>query len=49
MASLEIVAVVVTLVAIYLTARQIIWCWPLGMVGVTLYALVFYQTRLAIP
>ena len=43
---LEIVAVVVTLVAVYLTARQIIWCWPLGMVSVTLYALVFHQARL---
>ena len=29
--------------AVYLTTRQIIWCWPLGMVSVTLYALVFYK------
>lgn len=46
MISLEIVAVVVTLLAVYLTARQIIWCWPLGMVSVTLYALVFYHAKL---
>ena len=46
MISLEVVAVVVTLVAVYLTARQIIWCWPLGMVSVILYALVFRQARL---
>jgi len=44
--TLELIAVIVTLVAVYLTARQIIWCWPLGMVSVTLYALVFYQAKL---
>ena len=44
--SLELVAVVLTLVAVYLTARQIIWCWPLAMVSVTLYAFVFYDARL---
>ena len=43
---LELVAVVITLVAVYLTTRQNIWCWPLGMVSVTLYALVFFQAKL---
>ncbi len=43
---LEIVAVVITLLAVYLTARQVVWCWPLAMVSVTLYALVFYRSRL---
>jgi len=43
---LEAVAVVLTLVAVYLTAREVIWCWPLGMVSVVLYALVFYHARL---
>ena len=46
MLSVEWVAVALTLVAVYLTARQNIWCWPLGMVSVTLYALVFYQAKL---
>ncbi len=46
MFSLELVAAVLTLVAVYLTARQIIWCWPLAMVSVTLYAAVFYDARL---
>jgi len=46
MVSLELVAVVLTLTAVYLTARQAIWCWPLAMVSVTLYAAVFYQARL---
>lgn len=44
--SLEAVAVVLTLVAVYLTAREIVWCWPLGMVSVVLYAKVFYDARL---
>lgn len=43
---LETLAVLVTLVAVYLTTRQVIWCWPLGMVSVTLYAVVFYEARL---
>ena len=46
MFSLELVAVVLTLLAVYLTVRQIIWCWPLGMLSVTLYAVVFYDVRL---
>lgn len=46
MISLELVAVVLTLFAVYLTARQILWCWPLAMVSVTLYAVVFYQAKL---
>jgi nicotinamide mononucleotide transporter len=44
--SLELIAVVITLAAVYLTTRQVIWCWPLGMVSVTLYALVFFQAKL---
>lgn len=37
---------VITLVAVYLTTRQVVWCWPLGMVGVTLYSVVFFEARL---
>jgi len=43
---LEIVAVAVTVAAVWLTARQVIWCWPLALVSVTLYAVVFFQARL---
>ncbi len=46
MITLEVVAVVITLAAVYLTTRQVIWCWPLGMVSVTMYAFVFYGARL---
>lgn len=46
MFSLEIVAVAITLVAVFLTTRQVIWCWPLGMISVTLYAAVFFEAKL---
>jgi nicotinamide mononucleotide transporter len=46
MLPLELIAVVLTLAAVYLTTRQNVWCWPLGMVSVTLYALVFQQAKL---
>ena len=46
MFSIEWIAVAVTLVAVYLTTRQVIWCWPIGMVSVVLYAWVFYETKL---
>ncbi len=46
MSTLEFVAVGLTLLAVYLTTRQVIWCWPLSMVSVALYAVVFYQARL---
>jgi nicotinamide mononucleotide transporter len=44
--TIEAIAVVLTLLAVYLTAREIIWCWPLGMVSVVLYAVVFHHARL---
>jgi nicotinamide mononucleotide transporter len=43
---IEIIAVVVTIAAVWLTARQVIWCWPLGLVSVSLYAVVFFQAKL---
>ena len=46
MFSLELVSVILTLLAVSLTVRQIIWCWPLGMLSVILYAVVFYDVRL---
>lgn len=46
MSWVEWVAVGITLLAVYLTTRQIIWCWPIGMVSVILYGWVFYQAKL---
>jgi len=46
MSAIELVAVIVTLAAVYLTTRQIIWCWPIGLVGATLYGVIFFEARL---
>ncbi|NKB89717.1 MAG: nicotinamide riboside transporter PnuC [Acidobacteria bacterium] len=46
MSPLEFVAVAITLAAVYLTTRQVVWCWPLGMISVALYAVVFYDAQL---
>jgi nicotinamide mononucleotide transporter len=44
--ALEWVAVAVSVASVFLTVRQNLWCWPLGMVSVTLYALVFWRERI---
>lgn len=46
MTAVELVAVALTLLAVYLTARQVIWCWPLAIVSVVIYAVVFFAARL---
>lgn len=42
----EVVAVVFSLVAVILTIRKNVWCWPAGLVGVTAYLLIFRDLRL---
>ncbi len=42
----ELVAVAVTLRAVWWTARQVIWCWPVALVSVTMYAYIFFQAKL---
>jgi nicotinamide riboside transporter PnuC len=34
------------LLCVWLTVRQNIWCWPTGLVMVSLYVWIFYQVRL---
>jgi nicotinamide mononucleotide transporter len=46
MSPVEIAAFVFTLICVALTVRQNIWCWPTGIIGVSLYAVVFYQSKL---
>ncbi len=46
MTPLEWVAAVLTVVAVWLVARQRIWNFPIGIVGVALYAVVFWQQHL---
>jgi nicotinamide mononucleotide transporter len=43
---MEVVAVVFGVCAVALTVRQSLWCWPTGLVQVSLYVYVFYEARL---
>jgi nicotinamide mononucleotide transporter len=43
---LEQVAVACGLANIYLTVRQNIWCWPVGVVMVSLYIYIFFTAKL---
>ena len=46
MSGLEAVAVAFGVVSVWLTVRQNPWCWPLGMVNVALFAVLFWRERL---
>jgi nicotinamide mononucleotide transporter len=46
MTLLEAVATFFGFVCVVLTIRQNIWCWPAGLIQVTLYIPVFYAARL---
>ena len=43
---LEKIAVACGLANIYLTVRQNIWCWPVGVVMVSLYIYIFFDAKL---
>jgi nicotinamide mononucleotide transporter len=43
---LEMVAVVFSFAAVWLTIRKHVACWPVGLVGVTAYFLLFHRLRL---
>ena len=46
MTPLELVAIAFTLINVWLTVKEHIWCWPTGIVSVVLYAIVFYDAKL---
>ena len=46
MTGFELAAVLVTLLAVWLTTREIIWCWPTALLSVSMYAVVFFQAKL---
>ena len=43
---IEFFAVIFGLIAVYLNTREIIWGWPVGIVGVVLSGILFYEVRL---
>lgn len=46
MSIIEIVAVIFGLIAVWFNVKQIIWCWPAGLIQVSLYVIIFYQAKL---
>ena len=46
MSLIEVGAALATLINVYLTARNNIWCWIWGIASVLLYGYVFYMSRL---
>jgi nicotinamide mononucleotide transporter len=43
---IEATAVIFGLLCVWLTVRQNVWCWPTGLVQVSLYIWVFYDVKL---
>lgn len=46
MSPLEIIAVLVNVLGVWLTARRTPWCWPVSVVAVLLYVWIFYDVKL---
>ena len=44
--ALEIFAVITGAIAVFLSVRQKIWSWPVGLVNATLYFVLFYRVGL---
>jgi nicotinamide mononucleotide transporter len=42
----EIVGVLAGVLGVWLTTRQKIWCWPVGLVSVVSFIVVFFRARL---
>ncbi|MFC1731949.1 nicotinamide riboside transporter PnuC [candidate division KSB1 bacterium] len=43
---IEFIAVISGIIGVYLTAKQIIWCWPVAIVSVVLSLYVFFVAKL---
>jgi nicotinamide mononucleotide transporter len=46
MSNLEILAVLVNVLGVWLTARRTPWCWPVNVIAVLLYVWIFYDVKL---
>lgn len=42
----EISGTFFALLGVYFTAQKKIWCWPLSIMGVLIYAYIFFQSKL---
>jgi len=46
MSMIELVAVICGFLCVFFTIRENIWCWPTGLVQVSLYVFVFFEAKL---
>ena len=46
MSPFEIVGVVTGILAVWLTTRQKVWCWPIGILSVVAFIAVFFRAKL---
>lgn len=46
MSPVEMVATIFWLLSVYFTVKQNIWCWPTGVIMVSLYAYIFFGVKL---
>ncbi len=44
--SVEIIACLSGFICVYLIIKRNIWCWPVGLLQVSLYLMIFYQAKL---
>jgi len=44
--AVEIAAAILGAIGVYLSVRQNIWSWPIGIAGVALYVIVFHRAKL---
>src|SRR5918999_4857238 len=43
---IEVTGAAFGIASVFLSARQNVWNWPLGIINVTLYIFVFYEAKL---
>ena len=43
---LEVIATIAGLACVWLCVKRSIWCWPTGLISVTIYTFIFYDARL---
>lgn len=46
MTAIEFVAALSGFICVYLTVKENLWCWPVGLLQVFLYIFIFYDARL---
>jgi nicotinamide mononucleotide transporter len=43
---IEVIGAFTGIIGVWLTARQIIWCWPIALINVVIYIYVFFVSKL---